>query len=127
SGHAKIYSVSMHYRSSKLCQVLAVLMVFALSLYRPHLRSVAWPVIVLLCALAVLESFQWLSLDREYQRTQLRHRIFWHNVGIGFAVNPELARKYELDVDDMPMMKLVRRRLVETNRADELSLVFMPA
>jgi hypothetical protein len=66
-------------------------------------------------------------VDREYERTQLRHRIFWHNVGIGFALNPVLAQKYGLIIDDMPMIQLVRRRLVETNRADELSLVFMPA
>jgi hypothetical protein len=37
-----------------------------------------------------------------------------------------LAQKYALIIDDMPMIQLVRQRLVETGRAGELQLVFRP-
>src|SRR5207248_596518 len=65
--------------------------------------------------------------ERVYASTHIQHRIFWHNVGIGFALNPSLAKKYALIIDDTPMMQLVRRRLIETDRAAEVDDLFRPA
>ena len=124
---AAIIALAVHVRSTEWWQVLALVGVAFVATRRRGLRrDVVWPCLVLAAALAALDVYQRVSVDREYERTQLRHRIFWHNVGIGFALNPVLAQKYGLIIDDMPMIQLVRRRLVDTNRADELPLVFMP-
>jgi hypothetical protein len=125
---AAVIAFAVHVRSTEWWQVLALLGLALLAVRRSGFRREAlWPSVVLLAALATLDVYQRVSMDREYERTQLRHRTFWHNVGIGFALNPVLAHRYGLTIDDLPMMQLVRRRLVETNRADELLLVFMPA
>ena len=76
---------------------------------------------VIVVALVGLDIYQRVSVDPVYEQSELRHRIFWHNVGIGFSLNPELANKYALYVDDLPMIQLVRRRLVETGRGDQLT------
>ena len=86
-----------------------------------------WPAVVVVAAIAGLEIYQRASFDRVYASTHIQHRIFWHNVGIGFALNPTLAAKYALTLDDMPMIQLVRRRLVDTGRAADLDEVFRPA
>jgi hypothetical protein len=83
--------------------------------------------VVLIAAIGGLEIYQRVSFERVYASTHIQHRIFWHNVGIGFALNPELAKKYALMIDDLPMMQLVRRRLIETGRAHEIDDVFRPA
>jgi hypothetical protein len=126
---AAILAFAVHVRSTEWWQVLALLGLAAYLLAvrdRELRRQLVWPCAVLALALAGLDVYQRLAADREYERSQLRHRIFWHNVGIGFALNPMLAQKYALIIDDMPMIQLVRHRLVESNRADELLLVFMP-
>jgi hypothetical protein len=124
-----IIAFAVHVRSTEWWQVLGLI---AIAVYLAMRRGAAarrlvWPCATLAVALAGLDVYQRLSVDREYDKSQLRHRVFWHNVGIGFALNPVLAQKYDLIIDDMPMIQLVRRRLVETGRADELQLVFMPA
>jgi hypothetical protein len=82
--------------------------------------------VVLAVVLVGLDVYQRVAVNDVYDQSQLRHRIFWHNIGIGFALNHVLAQKYSLLVDDWPMMRLVREHLIATNRAEEIELVFMP-
>lgn len=123
-----LIALSVDVRTTEWWQVLAIAGVATWLLARARVSvATLWPCAVLIVALAGLDVYQRLAVDKVYEESQLRHRIFWHNVGIGFALNPTLARKYSLIIDDMPMIQLVRRRLVETNRANELDLVFRPA
>ena len=92
----------------------------------PRLK-VVWPCAVLGVALVAFTISQYMAVDDVYGRSHIRGRIFWHNVGTGFALNPVLAQKYSLAIDDMPMIRLVRQRLVQTNRAGDIDVVFRPA
>jgi len=126
---AAFIAFSIHVRTTEFWQVLCVLGVASALILRDHSRQAIrtlWPALVLVVAVLGLEIYQRASFDPVYGSTHIRHRIFWHNVGIGFALNPMLARKYALAIDDMPMMQLVRRRLIETNRAAEVYEVFRP-
>jgi hypothetical protein len=128
---AAIIMFSIHVRSTEVAQVIAVMGVAAVVYVKSGLGRQGliplWPAAVLIAAVAGLELYQRAAFDRVYADTHIQHRIFWHNVGIGFALNPALAAKYQLSIDDMPMIQLVRRRLVETGRAAELDDVFRPA
>ena len=130
AAQALIIAFSIHVRTTEFWQVLGVggvAAAVAVSAERRARILAWWPALVLAAAIGGLELYQRVSFDRVYASTHIQHRIFWHNVGIGFALNDELARKYSLSIDDMPMMQLVRRRLVETGRASEVDEVFRPA
>ena len=125
---AALMAFSVDVRTSEWWQPLAVIGVGAWVLVRHRTGVKAlWPCAVLVLALLGLDLYQRLAVDNVYEASNLRRRTLWHNVGIGFALNPTLARTYSLSIDDLPMIRLVRRRLVDTNRANELDLVFRPA
>ena len=127
---AALITFSVYVRSTEVWQVFCVMgvAVFA-GWHRGYARRLAsaWPVAVLVLGLVALEAYQLRAFDPAYRSTKIRHRIFWHNVGIGFALNPMLAEKYGLSVDDAPMIRLVRQHLLETGRAAEIDAVFMPS
>jgi hypothetical protein len=130
AAQATFIAFSIHVRTTEFWQVMALVGLAAVLWIRDHSRDgvrALWPVAMALAAVFGLELYQRASFDRVYASTHVQHRIVWHNVGIGFALNPYLAKKYDLMIDDMPMIQLVRRRLVETNRASELNDVFRPA
>jgi hypothetical protein len=127
---ALFIAFSIHVRTTEFWQVFSVLGVAAAVAVTERGRArfhVLWPAVVLTAAIGGLELYQRVSFERVYASTHIQHRIFWHNVGIGFALNPELAKKYALMIDDLPMMQLVRLRLLETGRAQEIDEVFRPA
>ena len=127
---ALLIALTVHVRTPESWQALAVFGVAAWLLVwwrpRPALRCL-WPAAVLLLALIGLNVYQRASLDPVYAATHLQHRTMWHNVGVGFALNPELARRYQLTLDDLPMITLIRRHLTDNNRADEIDRIFRPA
>ena len=129
AAQAAFIAFSIHVRTTEAWQLIALAGLAAVLWMKDHSRDgvrALWPAAVALAVFAGLELFQRASFDRVYTATHIQRRIFWHNVGIGFALNPALAKQYDLTVDDMPMIQLIRRRLVETNRAGELNDVFMP-
>jgi hypothetical protein len=129
AAQALFIAFSIHVRTTEFWQVLSVAGVAgAVALMeRGYSRVlVVWPALVLVAAIGGLELYQRVAFERVYASTHIQHRIFWHNVGIGFALNPALAKKYSLSIDDTPMMQLVRLRLTETGRAREIDDVFRP-
>src|SRR5206468_4088394 len=105
-----LIALSIDVRSTEWWQVLAIAGVVAwLVARRRPAVAVLWPCAVLALALMGLDIYQRAAVDPIYEKTQLRHRIFWHNVGIGFALNPTLAHKYNLFIDDGPMTLLVKK------------------
>jgi hypothetical protein len=125
---AALIAFSIDVRSSEWWQVLAISGVAAWLLVRSRVGIAGlWPCGVLLLALAGWQVYQRAAVNDIYARSALRSRVFWHNVGIGFAMNPTLAAKYQIYLDDLPMIQLVRRRLAETHRQDEIDRLFRPA
>jgi hypothetical protein len=72
--------------------------------------STVWPLFLLMIGVVGLWTYQRAVYNPAYFRTQLQQRVFWHNVGIGFALHPTLAARYRLAIDDQPMIDLVRAR-----------------
>jgi len=122
---AALIVFSVHVRGTELWQVVAIAGVGAWCFVRDRSSLASlWPCTVLVVVLAGLGVCQRLAADRVYRETQLDHRVVWHNIGIGFAVNPNLAEKYSLYLDDLPMIKLIHRYLLARNRESEIDLLF---
>jgi hypothetical protein len=124
---AVLVAFSIHVRSSEWWQALAIGGVATWVFMRDRSpRDVFWPCAVVVAALVGLDVYQRIAVDDVYNESHLRHRVFWHNVGIGFALNPNLARIYSLQLDDLPMIRLVRRRLADSARSEDLARLFRP-
>jgi hypothetical protein len=60
----------------------------------------AWPVLVLVLGVAALSGYQRLAYHPRYYENALSSHILWHNIFMGLAVNPRLASRYAIDIDD---------------------------
>lgn len=129
AAQALLIALSIHVRTPEAWQAIAVFGVGAWLMvrWRWDERSFLWPAAVLAVALVGLNVYQRASMDEIYKTTHLQRRTMWHNVVIGFALNPALARQYDLMVDDMPVITLVRKHLAATNRGEEIDRIFQPA
>jgi hypothetical protein len=125
---ALLIAMSIHVRTPEAWQAIAVFGVGAWLTVRWwwHEKSFLWPAVVLAAALVTLNVYQRAALADVYKSTHLQHRTMWHNVVIGFALNPTLSQRYNLTVDDMPVILLVRKRLAETNRHADIDRLFRP-
>lgn len=86
------------------------------------LRGRHWPAAVpivssILLMLALQAHRSWNFPD-DYKAGD-QGRSFWHNIFSGLAVNPVLADRYELRIDDMSIIQATGRYLVESGREDE--------
>ena len=64
-----------------------------------------------------------MSYDPRYFETHLSGKIFWHNVGIGLALNSSFADAYQLKVTDVSMIDAVRRS-VSARDPSEVQRIF---
>lgn len=64
---------------------------------KESLRS-AWVVVLLMCGVVGLRAYQECVYDVGF-RTE-KHRYCWHNIGIGMALHPKFAEKYNLGIND---------------------------
>ena len=74
--------------------------------------SVAGAIVPLLVTSALFLAFSTHQQQRlsEQQRAEITARhVFWHSLHTGFAVNPELARQYQLGFADLPSYLAVMR------------------
>jgi hypothetical protein len=86
------------------------------------LRGRRWPAVVpvvssVLLMLALQAHRSW-NFPEDY-KTGDQGRSFWHNIFSGLAVNPVLADRYELRIDDMSIIQATGRYLMESGREDE--------
>jgi hypothetical protein len=86
------------------------------------LRGRRWPaavpVVASILLMLTLQAHRYWDFPDEY-RTGDQGRSFWHNIFSGPAVNPVLADRYELRIDDMSIIQATGRYLVESGRQDE--------
>jgi hypothetical protein len=59
---------------------------------------------------AILTLYQWVTFHPAYFDSHGQYRLTWHNVGIGFALHPDLAREYDLQIGDNGMFRLVEEK-----------------
>jgi hypothetical protein len=76
--------------------------------FRMALTS-GWGVALLLCGVVGLNLYQRCAYDAGYSRE--KHRYCWHNIGIGMALHPKFAEKYELGINDWCMPAWVQQRI----------------
>lgn len=75
------------------------------------------PLVTVLVLLAGYYQFQNHTYPKDYFTHQLRNKIFWHNVLIGFALNPEFARTYKLDISDGSVLDYIKHFTKNDRRA----------
>lgn len=81
------------------------------------LRS-GWVIALMVVGLAGLKAHQTLNYDSRYHGTSVPQHVLWHNIGIGFAVHPGLAEKYNLSIADGCLLELIQKRLEARNERD---------
>jgi len=101
-------------RTAETWQIVALVAVTALVAMRRGLRpsgvSTFAPAGIVLAIVAVFAVYQTVAYPQEYFSRNLRGKMFWHNVLIGFAVHPGIAEWYQLRLDDASVATLIRRR-----------------
>jgi hypothetical protein len=78
----------------------------------------AVPVVASILLMLALQAHRNWDFPDEY-KTGDQGRSFWHNIFSGLAVNPVLADKYELRIDDMSVIQATGRYLVESGQEDD--------
>ena len=119
----------IHVRSSAVWQVgavgVALLVVVACRgcAQAPPLRRFAmgaWPLAALVVGLVGLNGYQKVAYAPEYHRgDQILGHVFWHSFYSGLAFHPELARRFELKIDDVSIVRATGRFLIARGRGDE--------
>ena len=106
-------------RSAEMWQVMALCAIAGggrlLAAVREHSPGTpgAWlaglaPVLPVLLMLAGYQMYQGAAYPAEYLSTNVRNKIVWHNVLIGFALHPEIAQPYGLSLNDASVWAFIR-------------------
>jgi hypothetical protein len=78
------------------------------------------PLVLVLAGHLALDRYRAWVFPAEYQRgEQTLARMVWHNVYSGFALQPELAQRYDLRIDDTSIIRATGQYLDETGRGTE--------
>jgi hypothetical protein len=110
-------------RSTEIWAFLAIGSLALWTLARRRSLAVAWPGFAAGAGLLLLTLYQSATYNPAYFSTDLRGRLFWHNVGIGFALHPKLAQKYHLTLSDN-FWTLVHAKAQETGGDALVQAVF---
>jgi hypothetical protein len=78
---------------------------------------------MLLCFTCLL-GYQRAVYDDSYFGKNLSKRFYWHNIGIGLSLNPEIARNYNLNLSDRSIADLVYQTLLKRNDFSNIKLIF---
>jgi hypothetical protein len=117
-----------HVRSTTAWQVMVlVVAALAASALRARQRRGWRPVLLTCCPLLLvlvgqvaLERYRAWAYPIEYQRgDQILTRGIWHNIFSGFALEPEMAARYALKIDDVSIMGATGQYLQESGRAQD--------
>lgn len=103
---ALLIAFVIHVRNAELWQVLVLLLAGAAVLVVEAARRRAFDrkaagvlAILVLCVLAT-QSWATARFAPEYFGKKLAHKLFWHNVLIGFSVGNHFAKQYSLELND---------------------------
>jgi hypothetical protein len=83
-----------------------------------------WVLAVLAIGVLGWKGYQKAIYPPEYSQTMLQHRVVWHNVGIGCALHPRLAEKYDLCIGDECIINLIKKRLAERHDQERLETIW---
>jgi hypothetical protein len=72
--------------------------------------SAMWPAATMLVIVGGYMCYQNFAYPDEYFSQNLRTKIFWHNVLIGFSLHPAIAQQYQIDLDDSSVLAYVKKR-----------------
>jgi len=101
-------------RTAEAWQVTALVGVAALTAsYRaaPSRRlSAIWPAATTLAILATYMVYQNNVFPQEYFSRNVRTKVGWHNVLMGFALHPGMAEWYGLRIDDQSIVDYVKKK-----------------
>lgn len=115
----------IHVRSTEIWIFFPILML-GMMLTVNNIKSIfrLWPVVLLIFGFILLNIYQHVAYNSEYFKTKGQNHIFWHNVGIGLSLDPKIARDYDLSLDDLPMVNLVRRHAMEVGGKPLVNKIF---
>lgn len=87
------------------------------------LRGLA-PVLPVLVMIGGYQLYQRAAYPPEYLSTNVRNKIVWHNVLIGFALHPEIAQPYGLSLNDASVWAYVRYKAARERIPDYEDVFF---
>lgn len=101
----------IHVRSTEIWVFFTLLLIATNLLFKKIKNAYAlWPLILLTIGLLTLNFYQRATYSPEYFETKGQYHVVWHNIGIGLSLHPRIADEYNLAVDDLPMVNLVKKQ-----------------
>lgn len=100
-------------RSSESWQIFLVVTLALAYLARCYFRrkhvaqSASTTLAAFVAGAAILTFYQWVVFNPAYFKSHGQYRLTWHNIGIGFALHPDLATKFNLIIGDNGMFNIV--------------------
>lgn len=124
----------VHIRSTAIWEVVLVMIVsvFAMLLRkgpglvigRRKLPVAFIPLIMSLAFMLMLNHHRAHDFPEEYYKgEQIVTRVFWHNIFSGLVFNPNFAKRYELRIDDISVIRATGRFLLEMKRQKDWEAV----
>ena len=78
------------------------------------------PILLLLAGYSSLQIYRHAVFPAAYHRgDQIETRVVWHNIFSGLAIDPVLAQRWQLRIDDRSEVLAVRQYLLEAGRQQE--------
>ena len=84
------------------------------------------PIGLTVAGLTAFGAYQVYAYPPDYFSRNLRNKLVWHNVLIGFALHPGIADWYELRVDDRSVVNLIERRASGDPRLANANIFWTP-
>jgi len=115
----------IHVRASEIWVFFTVFLVAIFLIVKKVNKIYAlWPLILLSIGFLLLNFYQHKTYNPEYFKTKGQYHVVWHNIGIGLSLHPHLADEYNLTVDDLPMVNLVKKNVSILGGAKLLEDIF---
>jgi len=88
-----------------------------------RLMRTCWPALLPLVGLMVLPAYKNLVCNPIVLQNGSAH-LFWHNAFMGLCLQPDLARVYQVDIDDQSVENAAERYLLDHSRITERDEMF---
>jgi hypothetical protein len=117
----------IHLRSAEIWQVFAITLgsLFVIVFRPQRWRRTAVVVLTLFSGVAGLGVYRHAVYNSHYFQNDISTRVLWHNLLLGLATDPWLAKEYGFSpLDDFSVTEAVRRHIITDGRQDIVAKLY---
>lgn len=88
------------------------------------LARLSWPSILLAAGLCASQGYRWVSYSPLYFEKHGSAHVFWHNTLMGLVCNSNLAKQYNVSLDDVDTIRTVEAYLKERGNEQTRTAIY---